>query len=125
MQAAGIEVVRYHAPSWYGLSRLNNRTHRKMLVVDGTVGFTGGVGIADEWSGHAQDPSHWRDMHFKAEGPVVAQMQAAFLDNWIKTTGRVLHGEGYFPQLPTRASAKRSSSSAPRKAATTACSSCI
>ena len=99
MKKAGIEVERYHALRWYSLGRLNNRTHRKVLIVDGTVGFTGGVGVADHWSGHAQDPSHWRDMHFKVTGPVVGQMQAAFLDNWIKTTGNVLHGADYFPEL--------------------------
>jgi cardiolipin synthase len=99
MKQAGIEVKRYHALRWYSLGKLNNRTHRKVLIVDGTVGFTGGVGIADEWSGHAQDPEHWRDMHFKVLGPVVAQLQAAFLDNWIKTTGDVLHGEEYFAAL--------------------------
>ena len=59
-------------------ARINNRTHRKLLVVDGAVGFTGGVGIADEWTGNAQDPEHWRDTHFRVEGPAVAQMQAAF-----------------------------------------------
>jgi cardiolipin synthase len=78
---------------------MNNRTHRKVLVVDGRVGFTGGVGIAQEWTGHAQDPDHWRDTHFRVEGPVVAQMQAVFLDNWMKITGEVLHGEDYFPAL--------------------------
>ena len=102
MTAAGIEVVRYHAVRWYNLGKLNNRTHRKVLVIDGSLGFTGGVGIADEWLGHAQDPQHRRDMHFKVEGPVVAQMQAAFLDNWIKTTGNVLHGHPYFPPIPSR-----------------------
>jgi cardiolipin synthase len=101
MQHAGIQVVRYHALRWYSVARLNNRTHRKVLIVDGHVGFTGGVGIADQWSGHAQDPDHWRDVHFQVEGPVVGQMQAAFLDNWIKTTGNVLHGDAYFPDLPT------------------------
>lgn len=99
MKAAGVEVERFHPLHWYTISRMNNRTHRKLLVIDGKVGFTGGVGIADQWTGHAQDPEHWRDSHFRAEGPVVAQMQAAFLDNWIKTTGRVLHGEDYFPAL--------------------------
>jgi len=99
MRAAGIEIERYHPVKWYSLGRLNNRTHRKVLIVDGTVGFTGGVGIADQWTGHAQDPDHWRDMHFEVQGPVVAQMQTAFLDNWIKTTGKVLHGEPYFPPL--------------------------
>jgi len=68
-------------------------------VVDGRIGFTGGVGIAAQWSGAAQDPEHWRDMHFRIEGPVVAQMQAAFNDNWIKTTGEVLNGADYFPAL--------------------------
>ena len=100
MVDAGVEIERYHAPHWYSLGELNNRTHRKVLIIDGKVGFTGGVGIADEWTGHAQDPDHWRDIHFQIEGPVVAQFQAAFLDNWIKTTGRVLNGETYFPLLP-------------------------
>jgi cardiolipin synthase len=78
---------------------MNNRTHRKLLVVDGKVGFTGGVGIADEWSGHAQDADHWRDSHYLLEGPAVAQMQAAFMDNWIKTSGKVVQGVEYFPPL--------------------------
>ncbi len=99
MKEAGIEVERYHALRWYSLGRMNNRTHRKVLVVDGAVAFTGGVGVADQWSGHAQDPDHWRDSHFMVTGPVVAQFQAAFLDNWIKVTGHVLHGERYFPPL--------------------------
>jgi cardiolipin synthase len=99
MQAAGIEVERYHSVRWYTLGRLNNRTHRKVLIVDGRIGFTGGVGIADQWLGHAQDSAHWRDMHFRLTGQVVAQMQAAFLDNWIKTTGQVLHGDAYFPHI--------------------------
>jgi cardiolipin synthase len=99
MKRAGVEVERYHAVRWYSLGRLNNRTHRKVLIIDGVMGFTGGVGIADQWAGNAEDSAHWRDIHFKVQGPVVAQMQAAFLDNWIKTTGRVLHGEDYFPAL--------------------------
>ena len=99
MEQAGVEVERFHEPKWYLLARFNNRTHRKLLVVDGRVGFTGGVGIADEWSGNAQDPEHWRDTHFRAEGPVVAQMQAVFMDNWIKVTGKVLHGGEYFPSI--------------------------
>jgi cardiolipin synthase len=89
----------YHPLRWYNLARMNNRTHRKLLVVDGRIGFTGGVGIADPWSGDALDAEHWRDSHYRLEGPAVAQMQAAFLDNWIKTTGKVLQGPEYFPQL--------------------------
>ncbi|HEV2607973.1 MAG TPA: phospholipase D-like domain-containing protein [Xanthomonadaceae bacterium] len=99
LEHSGVKLERYHPLNWYHLARMNNRTHRKLLIVDGTVGFTGGVGIADTWTGHAQDPDHWRDMHFKVEGPVVAEMQTAFLDNWIKTTDSVLHGDDYFPQL--------------------------
>lgn len=99
MRDAGADVVLYRPLRWFHLNRLNNRTHRKLLVVDGRVGFTGGVGIADEWAGNAQDPDHWRDIHFCVEGPVVAQMQAAFLDNWIKTTGEILNGPAYFPPL--------------------------
>ena len=96
---AGIEVERYHPLRWYNLRRANNRTHRKLLIADGTVGFTGGAGIADLWTGDGQDPDHWRDSHFKMEGPVVAQCQAAFMDNWLKTRSRVLHGEEYFPRI--------------------------
>ncbi len=99
MERSGVEVKHYRPLKWYNLGRLNNRTHRKLLVVDGKVGFTGGVGIADQWSGHAQDPDHWRDLHFRVEGPAVAQFQAAFNDNWIKTTGEVLNGDAYFPAL--------------------------
>ena len=99
MAQAGVQVRRFHPPHWSHLGRLNNRTHRKLLVVDGRVGFTGGVGVASPWTGHAQDPAHWRDTHFEVEGPVVAQMQSVFIDNWIKVTGDVLHGPDYFPML--------------------------
>jgi cardiolipin synthase A/B len=99
MTDAGVEVRRYHPLRWYNVGRLNNRTHRKLLVVDGRIGFTGGVGIADNWLGHAQDPDHWRDSHYRMDGPAVAHMQAAFLDNWMETCGEVLHGEQYFPPL--------------------------
>ncbi len=99
LKQAGVQVEKYHPLRWYNVAKFNNRTHRKLLVIDGTTGFTGGVGIADSWQGHAQDPDHWRDMHFKVEGPAVAEMQTAFLDNWIKTSGSVLHGDGYFPPL--------------------------
>jgi cardiolipin synthase len=97
MRDAGVQLQRYHKPAWWKLARLNNRTHRKLLIVDGKVGFTGGVGIADQWRGNAQDENHWRDTHFRVEGPVVGQMQAVFTDNWIKSTGVVLDGDEYFP----------------------------
>ena len=69
MEQAGVEVEKYRPLRWYHLSRFNSRTHRKILVVDGKIGFTGGVGIADLWTGNAQDPEHWRDSHFQVEGP--------------------------------------------------------
>jgi cardiolipin synthase len=85
MKAAGIEVEIYNPVRWHSIARMNN---------------TGGVGIADEWSGNAQDRKHWRDTHFRVEGPAVAQMQAAFMENWIEVTGNVLHSAAYFPELP-------------------------
>ncbi len=99
MSAAGVEIERYHAPSWHTLDRMNNRTHRKLLVVDGRVGFTGGVGIADKWDGSADSPAHWRDSHFRLEGPAVAEMQATFVDHWLATRGVLLQGADYFPPL--------------------------
>lgn len=99
MMQAGVEIQRYHKPHWSHLSRLNNRTHRKLLIIDGELGFTGGVGIADQWLGNASNPDEWRDTHFQVYGPVVAQMQAVFMDNWIKAQGKVLHDQHYFPVI--------------------------
>jgi cardiolipin synthase len=99
LRDAGAEVIQYHKPHWTGLGRMNDRTHRKLLVIDGRIGFTGGVGIAPEWTGHAQNEKHWRDTHFRVEGPVVGHMQAVFMDNWVKATGNVLHGPDYFPDV--------------------------
>ena len=81
MEDAGAQIRKYHPLSWYNLAHINHRTHRKLLVVDGRIGFTGSVGIADDWLGHAQDEKHWRDSHFKIERPAVAHIQAAFMDN--------------------------------------------
>ncbi|QCB48865.1 cardiolipin synthase B [Hydrogenophaga sp. PAMC20947] len=99
LESSGAVVKRFHKPHWINWARMNNRTHRKLMVVDGLLGFTGGVGIADQWLGDARSPEEWRDSHFRVEGPVVAQMQAVFLDNWMRATGQVLHGEAYFPVL--------------------------
>ena len=101
LKQAGCELERYHAPKWYHLTRLNNRTHRKLLIVDGRIGFTGGVGIGDEWTGNAQDPEHWRDTHFKVRGPIVAQMQAIFMVNWIKARATVEHTDALFSSTGT------------------------
>jgi len=99
MRDAGVEIFLFHPLAWYDLARVNNRTHRKLLIVDGRIGFTGGVGVADKWQGHGQDADHWRDSHYRAEGPVVAQMQATFIDNWTKVSGKVLHGPDYLPDV--------------------------
>lgn len=99
MMQNGIDIEVFHPIRWYTLSRLNHRTHRKLLIVDGRVGFTGGVGIADEWLGDAQGPNHWRETQVRIEGPAVIQMQFAFMDNWVKSRGEILTGLDYFPAV--------------------------
>ncbi len=99
MQQAGVRVEWFRPLAWFNVNRLDNRTHRKVLVVDGRVGFTGGVGIASEWMGDAQDRYHWRDTHIRVEGPAVLALQGAFGDNWFETTGEVLAGDEYLPAL--------------------------
>lgn len=99
MKQAGAQVEIYHPLKWYMLDRINNRTHRKIIVVDGVIGYTGGAGMGDEWSGNAQDKNHWRDTHYRFEGPVVGQLQTAFMDNWLKTRSEVLHDATYFPKI--------------------------
>lgn len=113
LRGAGVEVVKYHSIFWLDPRRYNHRTHRKLLIVDGRMAFVGGVGIADEWTGDADSPHHWRDNHYKVTGPVVAQLQAIFTVNWLKARGNLLYGADYFPQLANtgtcRAQALRSS----------------
>jgi cardiolipin synthase len=104
IRQSGADVQWYHAPSWNTLQLMNNRTHRKILVVDGPVGFTGGADIADKWQGNARNPNQWRDTHYRITGPAVSQLQAAFLDNWLQSTGRILHGPHYFPDLKNEGS---------------------
>src|SRR5687768_10796820 len=102
MTDAGIKWVKYHPLRLYELGwteQFNNRTHRKLLIVDGTIGITGGAGIADDCLGDGRATDHLRDNHYLVRGPVVAQLQAAFIDNWMQATGRVLHGDEYFPPL--------------------------
>ena len=100
MTEAGVHVERFRPVGWVNITRLDNRTHRKILVVDGKLGFTGGVGIADEWTGNAQDKKHWRDSHLQVEGPAVRGLQGAFLENWLEATNEILTGEAYLPHLP-------------------------
>ena len=99
MTDAGVRVSRFRPPKPYAVRRLANRTHRKILVADGCVGLTGGVCIAEEWTGDAQDPDHWRDTHVRVRGPIVRGLFGAFAENWLEATGEVLVGEGYTPEL--------------------------
>ena len=86
LKAAGVKVGEFGQPKWYSLEELNYRTHRKVLVIDGRVGFTGGVGLDDQWLGHAEDKDHWRDTMVRLEGPVVRLMEGAFQENYIETS---------------------------------------
>ena len=99
MEDAGVEVVLLRPPKPYAIRRVANRTHRRLLIADGEVGMTGGVGIAEEWTGNAEDPDHWRDTHVRVRGPVVRGMLGAFAENWLEGTGQVLAGDHYLPDL--------------------------
>jgi cardiolipin synthase A/B len=99
LRAGGVRFEFFHPLHWYSLNRINNRTHRKLLVVDGRVAFNGGVGIADEWEGNGLQPDRWRDIQFRVEGPAAAQEQAIFGDNWLTTTGEALLGPDYYPEV--------------------------
>lgn len=101
---AGVEFIYYGREHWWELKpNINQRTHRKLLIVDGRIGFTGGMCIDDRWLGNADSHKVWREIHARVEGPVVRQMQSVFITNWVQTTGRLLTGRDYFPAAPTPA----------------------
>lgn len=97
LDRAGCQIAWFHPIRWYTLGRFNNRTHRKSLIIDGAIAFTGGAGIADHWAGNAQDEEHWRDIQIRMEGPAVASLQSAFARNWLETTGELITGGAYYP----------------------------
>ncbi len=99
LREAGAQVLIYRPVNLFTLDKVNHRTHRKILVVDGRIGFTGGVGIGDAWDGDCDGPSCWRDNHYMIQGPVVGSLQAAFNDNWMEARGELLDGPDYFPAL--------------------------
>jgi cardiolipin synthase len=99
LEGAGATVAWFRPPRWYTLHKQNNRTHRKILVVDGRIGFTGGVGIAEEWTGDCEDPDHWRDTHIRVEGPAVRDLLGGFLDNWAEATQCILSGPDHLPDI--------------------------
>ena len=99
MREAGVRVKIYNVPRWWCFWEGNHRTHRKIMVADGKVGFTGGVGIADCWSGDARDSTEWRDDHFRIEGPAVGALQRVFAKNWLRASEETLVGDQYYPTL--------------------------
>jgi cardiolipin synthase A/B len=99
LRDAGVDVFKYHTIFWLDPRRYNYRTHRKLLIVDGNVAFTGGVGIADEWAGNGEGTKKYRDNQYEFTGPVVAQLQGAFCTLWLRAKGDVLSGPEYFPTL--------------------------
>jgi cardiolipin synthase A/B len=97
MTQAGCQVVSFRPIGPFGVGRVNNRNHRRILVVDGRVGFTGGSGVSEKWMGDGRTEDHWRDTDVQIEGPVVEYLQGAFAENWVEATGAVLGGAEYFP----------------------------
>ena len=89
LRNAGCRIAEFNSPTWYSLEEVNYRTHRKILVVDGQVGFTGGVGIADHWMGNAEGPQHWRDTQVRITGPIVRLIEGVFYENFIETAGEL------------------------------------
>lgn len=100
MEKAGVKLRWYKPLRIYSIYKIGKRTHRKILTIDGRIGFTGGVGIDDRWVGDARNPKEWRETMVRLEGPVVAQLQSVFMEDWVHTTGEVLHGDRQFPSIP-------------------------
>lgn len=99
LREAGCPVRKFHPFRISNLGRLNQRTHRKIVIIDGRIGYVGGHCLVDTWLGDAEDKQHFRDISARVEGPVVNQIQSAFTDNWIEETGEVIAGEKFFPEL--------------------------
>jgi len=98
LREAGAQVVRYCKPRWWNLRRLNHRTHRKLLILDGHIGYVFGHGFSDKWLGNAHDDHHWRDIGVRLEGPVVHSLQSVFLENWVEET-RCVPVDDCYPEL--------------------------
>jgi cardiolipin synthase A/B len=102
LSAAGVQLSVYCKPKWWNLRRFNHRTHRKLLMIDGAVGYTFGHGVADQWLGDGEDEHHWRDTAVRVEGPAVQALQSVFMENWIEESHCVPAGDGCFPQLEAK-----------------------
>jgi cardiolipin synthase len=101
MEDAGVRVRWFRPLRRLQPTKVNHRTHRKVMIVDEATGFTGGVGIADQWCGDARNEDEWRDTHFRVRGPAVDGLRAAFLDNWLETDPEVFDASiDRFPDQP-------------------------
>jgi len=98
LRDGGCQIAWYNPLGWRTIGAYNNRTHRKSLIIAGRIGFTGGAGIADHWTGDAQDNKHWRDLQIRMEGPAVQPLQTGFAQNWLEATGELVTdwGKGLF-----------------------------
>ena len=99
LEAGGCRVAWYNPIRWSLLWHANHRTHRKSLIIDGRIGFTGGAGFGDMWRGDARNPSEWRDTQVRVEGPAVAPLQTGFAQNWVQATGEIVSGPAHFPVI--------------------------
>ena len=99
MVANGVTIADYCAPKWWNIGRFNSRTHRKLLILDGRIGYAFGHGISDQWQGNGEDPEHWRDTALRLEGPIVHGMQTVFAQNWVEETHSLPVCNDCFPQI--------------------------
>jgi cardiolipin synthase len=102
LKDAGCQVARYNSLNPLAIKRINHRNHRRILVVDGRVGFTGGTGVGEQWTGDGRQPKHWRQTDVRVEGPIVRFLQSAFAENWREATDVLLGGDAYFPEPQPR-----------------------
>jgi len=102
MKRSGCHVASYHSLNPLALKRINHRNHRRVLVVDGRIGFTGGTGVGEKWTGNGRGRDHWRQTDVRVEGPIVRQIQSAFAENWRDATSVLLSGDAYFPEIRAR-----------------------
>ena len=106
LEAGGCQLAWFGPIHWYTLHRANRRNHRKSLIIDGRLAFTGGAGLADQWVGNAGNPAEWRDIQVAAEGPAAAALQTGFAQNWLQATGEIISGPAFFPEPARVGSAK-------------------
>ena len=99
LKNAGVNVRKYRPVRLFSIYKVGKRTHRKILVIDGRIAYTGGVGLSKQWLGDARNKREWRDTQVRVEGPVVAQMQSIFSEDWTYTTGEILAGDQFYPRL--------------------------